>query len=106
MAHASRFLCAVQDGFHHSPRSLSHPESGEDKTWTSPGCFLSFKIFLLVYDSCTVGFLVPFPYMCALYPSLVHPLHYSLSSSSPKVDFRAKKIIRDREGQFPIMIKV
>jgi hypothetical protein len=37
-----------------------------------------FLTFLLVYNSCTGGFVVTFSYMCTMYPSLVHPLHILL----------------------------
>jgi hypothetical protein len=39
--------------------------------------FFFFLTFLLVYNSCTGGFVVTFPYMSTMYPNLVHPLHYS-----------------------------
>jgi hypothetical protein len=44
-----------------------------------PSCpsFFKKKIFLLIYDSYTGGFIVVFPYIHVLYPELVRPLHYS-----------------------------
>jgi hypothetical protein len=45
---------------------------------TNKGFF--FLTFLLVYNSYTGGFIVTFPYTCTMYPSLVHPFHYSPSS--------------------------
>jgi hypothetical protein len=36
--------------------------------------------FLWVYNSCTWDIVMTFPYMHTMYPDLVHPLHYSLSS--------------------------
>jgi hypothetical protein len=40
----------------------------------------TFRIFLLVHDSCTGDLILTIPYIHILYFSLVHPLHYSLSS--------------------------
>jgi hypothetical protein len=48
------------------------------------GLWLTLRIYyviiliwniLLVYASCTGGFIVTFPYLHMLYPGLVHPLH-------------------------------
>jgi hypothetical protein len=39
---------------------------------------LIFLMFLLVYCSCTGGFIVTFPYMLTVYPGLVHFLNCSL----------------------------
>jgi hypothetical protein len=44
--------------------------------------FLTLK-FLLMYNSCTGGFIVTFSYMYTMHPSLVHPLHYYPSSLPP-----------------------
>jgi hypothetical protein len=42
-----------------------------------------FKCFLLLYSSCTGGFIVTFLYVYTMYPGLVHPLCCLPSSSSP-----------------------
>jgi hypothetical protein len=36
--------------------------------------FLNFLTFLLAYNSCTGDFVVTLPFMCTMYPGLVHPL--------------------------------